>query len=180
MLFYLIAYDINATQDILVLSEQVAQKSALGRAEYATDVLTVLKGDKLFPDMASVQLGDSVSLSIEIENIPPYAGEPPAPEKNPYVKGLVTELIDSTSVRIDKTLVMAAKADTAYRIERTVTHTDFDPVIEAAFRAKYPTCSFLKAKLPWYLNIKNLDVIDGKVIDDRNGEEPYGIVYLGE
>jgi hypothetical protein len=178
MLFYLVAHESGVTKDILVLAEQTRLKAALGRAEYAADVLKTLRGDKLFPDMSAVLVGDLVTLSIEIENIPPYSGPPPAPEKNPYVNGAVTELIDSTSVRIDKTLVMAPKAPAMYRIERTVSHTDFDPADEAVFRAKYPTGSFLKAKLPWYLSMKHLLVVGGKIIDSRNGEEPYGIIYL--
>jgi hypothetical protein len=178
MLFYLVSHEAGVTKDALVLAEQTLLKSALGRAEYAADVLTVLKGDKLFPDMSAVLVGDSVALSIEIQNIPPYQGEPPVPEKNPYVKGAVTEIIGATSIRIDKALAMAPKADTTYRIERTVSHTDFDPADEAAFRAKYPTSSFLKAKLPWFIGTKYLLVTGGKIIDSRNGEEPYGIVYL--
>jgi len=178
MLFYLVSHEAGVTKDALVLAEQTLLKSALGRAEYAADVLTVLKGDKLFPDMSAVLVGDSVALSIEIQNIPPYQGEPPVPEKNPYVKGAVTEIIGATSIRIDKALAMAPKADTMYRIERMIPHTDFDPTDEAAFRAKYPTSSFLKAKLPWFIGTKYLLVTGGKIIDSRNGEEPYGIVYL--
>lgn len=178
MLFYLVAHEAGETKDILVLAEQTFQKSALGRAEYAVDVLTVIKGDKLFPDMSGVLVGDSVSLSIEIQNIPPYQGEPPAPEKNPYVKAMVSELIDATSVRIDKALTMASKANAMYRIERMIQHTDFDPTAEAAFMAGHPTCLFLKAKLPWYLSMKHLLVVGGKIIDSRSGEEPYGIIYL--
>jgi len=178
MLFYLIAHEAGETKDVLVLAEQTFQKSALGWAEYAADVLTVLKGDKLFPDMSGVQLGDAVSLSIEIQNIPPYQGEPPVPEKNPYVKAVVSEIIDVTSVRIDKALAMAPKANTMYRIERMLPHTDFDPSDEAAFRASHPTCLFLKAKMPWYLGMKHLLVVVGKIVDSRSGEEPYGIIYL--
>jgi len=178
MFFYLVAHEAGETKDILVLAEQTFQKSALGRAEYAADVLTVLKGDNLFPDMSGVQLGDLVSLSIEIQNIPPYQGEPPVPEKNPYVKAVVSEILGVTSVRLDKALVMAPKADTMYRVERMSSHTDFDPADEAAFRASHPTCLFLKAKMPWYLSLKHLLVAGGKIIDSRSGEEPYGIIYL--
>lgn len=178
MIFNLIAYVPGTVNSVLALSEQTMLKSALGRAEYAVDVLTTLKGDKLFPDMAGVLLGDLVTLSIEIEKIPPYQGELPAPAKDPNVKTTVTELIDATAVRLGQALLMAPKAFTSYRIERVVTHTDFDPTAEADFRALHSGDSFMKVKMPWYVPAKYLEIVGGKVIDSRNGEEPVGIVYL--